>query len=238
SATVLIMAWPTRNTPNIPAHYPWTYAELENWRAEYFKQPEPLLMTPSPDPSASARTPTGRLHSYNYQMQLPTTPIGLGAMLSPTPSSSYLDPGAIKRPINHQSLRSVPHQDPGAMHSPASLSDPRCLSPWMELPTSPPVMREMPRQDEASKESSQAKRGCRSRRRGPKKKDGEDYGTFKCEWKGCTYDRMFSRKGVLMRHIETQHVSPRGFKCPSCEHASSRRENLKAHRQSIHKEVL
>lgn len=209
------MAWPTRNTPNIPAHYPWTYAELENWRAEYFKQPEPLLMTPSPDPSASARTPTGRLHSYNYQMQLPTTPIGLGAMLSPTPSSSYLDPGAIKRPINHQSLRSVPHQDPGAMHSPASLSDPRCLSPWMELPTSPPVMREMPRQDEASKESSQAKRGCRSRRRGPKKK-----------WVFCSYTLIVDHVLTVLhlgtaRIMEHSNVNGRDVHMTGCSRAKA-----------------
>jgi hypothetical protein len=49
---------------------------------------------------------------------------------------------------------------------------------------------------------------------------------------------MFSRKGVLMRHIEMQHVNPRSFKCPWCNHATSRRENMKAHRQAIHKESL
>lgn len=66
----------------------------------------------------------------------------------------------------------------------------------------------------------------------------DEVGAFKCEWKGCRYDRTFSRKGVLMRHIELQHVSPRSFKCPWCDHATSRRENIKAHRRSIHKEVL
>ena len=47
-----------------------------------------------------------------------------------------------------------------------------------------------------------------------------------------------SRKGVLMRHVETQHVSPRAFKCPSRDHAASRKENLRAHPQSIHKETF
>lgn len=41
-----------------------------------------------------------------------------------------------------------------------------------------------------------------------------------------------------MRHIETLHVTPRAFKCPRCPHVSSRRENLKAHIQAVHKESL
>jgi hypothetical protein len=66
----------------------------------------------------------------------------------------------------------------------------------------------------------------------------KDYGTYKCDYKDCTYDRMFSRKGVLMRHIQTQHINPRGFKCPVCPHASGRKENMKAHRQAVHGEIL
>ncbi|KAJ5780507.1 hypothetical protein N7457_005667 [Penicillium paradoxum] len=225
------MAWPARNnTRGIPeVAAAWSYADLENLRTEYLKQPENISMTPSPDPLNAARTLTAQPHPYNYQFPLPSTPVALSTMLSPTPSSSYLDPSTAKRSINPQSPRSVPHQPIAAIHSPASLYDPGYPSPWTEMAVSPPVAKEMPQPE---------KLPCRSRGRASKKKRNDNYGTFKCEWKGCTYDRLFSRKGVLRRHIETQHLNPGAFKCPWCDHASSRRENLKAHRQAIHKESL
>ncbi|CAI7598482.1 unnamed protein product [Penicillium viridicatum] len=240
-----MMAWPTRNNNSSmsEAAFQWSDAELENWRTEHLKRPETLLLSPSPDPSTTTRTPTGRPLSYNYQFQLPSTQfpstqVVLGAMLSPTPSSSYLDPSTIKRSIHNHSPRSVPTQAAHTVPSPASLYDARCPSPWDDLPVSTPIIKETLQLNEASNGHSQTKLPCRSRQRGAKRKENDNYGTFKCEWKGCQYDRLFSRKGVLMRHIQTQHINPRAFKCPWCDHASSRRENLKAHRQSVHKETL
>ncbi|KAJ5520146.1 hypothetical protein N7463_000599 [Penicillium fimorum] len=244
------MAWSTRNNSTIPeVTFPWPNAELENWSTEYLnlKQPEAFFIPPSPGPFINARTPAAQPPSYSYQrqlpsMQYPSTPVVLGVMASPTPSLSYLDPGTIGQPINNHSPRSVPAPALGTVPvlSPASLYDAGCPSPWDDLPVSTPIIQETLESDEASKEPSRTKRSYRSRRRGGKIKDSESYGTFRCEWKDCRYDRLFSRKGVLMRHIETQHVNPRAFKCPDprCDHASSRRENLKAHRQSIHKEIL
>ncbi|CAI7577822.1 unnamed protein product [Penicillium glandicola] len=246
------MAWPTRNNNSTvpePACM-WSNAELENWRTQHLKQPEHLFMSPSPDPSTTMMTPAARPPSYDYQLQIPSaqlpstqfpsTPVAFGAMLSPTPSSPYLDPGTIKRSINSHSPVSARTYATGTALSPASLYDIRCPSPWDDLPVSTPIIQETLQLDDAPKDPSQAKMSYRSRRRAGKKRDSDNYGTFKCEWKGCPYGRPFSRKGVLMRHIETQHVNPRAFKCPhpGCDHASSRRENLKAHRQSIHKETL
>ncbi|KAJ5372572.1 hypothetical protein N7517_004578 [Penicillium concentricum] len=246
------MAWSTRNNSTIPeAALPWSNVELENWSTEYLhlKQPEALFIPPSSGLSITTRMPTARPLPHNYQLQLPSTqfpstPVAFGTMLSPTPSSSYLDTGTIKQPINNYSPRSIPAPAIGIVPalSPASNYDAGCPSPWDDLPVSTPIIQETLESDEASKELSRTKRTYRSRRRGSKIKDrdSESYGTFKCEWKDCQYDRLFSRKGVLMRHIETQHVNPRAFKCPNprCNHASSRRENLKAHRQSVHKEIL
>ncbi|KAJ5472943.1 hypothetical protein N7530_006944 [Penicillium desertorum] len=245
-----MMAWLTRNSIIPESPFLWSDGELENWRTEHLKQPETLFMSPSPDPSTTTRTLTARPHSYHYELQLPSnqlpsaqfpsTPVALGTMLSPTPSPSYLDPSTIKRSISNHSPRSVPTQATATVLSPASLYDARCPSPWDDLPVSTPIIKEtlQSESDEARKEPSQTKMPCLSRRRTTIRKDTENYGTFKCEWKGCQYDRLFSRKGVLKRHIQTQHLNPRAFKCPWCKHASSRRENLKAHRQSIHKETL
>ncbi|KAJ5537692.1 hypothetical protein N7494_007171 [Penicillium frequentans] len=36
---------------------------------------------------------------------------------------------------------------------------------------------------------------------------------LKCQWKDCQYTGTFGRKTDLMRHIETQHVSPKAYKC-------------------------
>lgn len=166
SPTVLIMAWPTRNTnSSIPEAYPWPYTELDNWRTEYSKRPENLLMTPSPDPS---NTTTAR-PLCNYQFQLPSTPIPFPNILSPTPSSSYLDPSPAKRSINPQSPRSIPQQPPGTVHSPASLYEPACPSPWTDMTVSSPARKEMLQSNERSKES-QPKLPCRSRRRTSKKR--------------------------------------------------------------------
>lgn len=172
-----MMAWPTRNNNSTisEAAFQWTDAELENWRTEHLKQPETFLLSPSPDPSTTARTPTARPLSYNYQFQLPSTqfpsmPVALGAMLSPTPSSSYLGPSTIKRSINNHSPRSVPTHATHTAPSPASLYDARCPSPWDDLPVSTPIIKETFQLDEASNGHNQTKMPCRSRQRGAKRK--------------------------------------------------------------------
>ncbi|KAJ5488366.1 hypothetical protein N7453_011820 [Penicillium expansum] len=57
-----------------------------------------------------------------------------------------------------------------------------------------------------------------------------------CNWKDCPYPGMFSRKGVLMRHIETQHVNPRSFGCPKCDRLFSRKDNMTEHLGRVHLE--
>ncbi|KAJ6085654.1 hypothetical protein N7499_005283 [Penicillium canescens] len=153
------------------------------------------------------------------------------------PTAAYLCPNTITRPINRRSLSSASIHSSSTAISPASPYDPGCPSPWTDVTFSPSASNRAGPLEEVSKKPAKTKRPCLTR--GVSKQNHSDlYGTFKCEWVGCTYDRFFSRKGVLMRHIETQHVSPGAFKCPSCDHAASRKENLRAHRQSIHKETF
>ncbi|KAJ5970681.1 uncharacterized protein N7479_000599 [Penicillium vulpinum] len=242
-----MMAWQTRNNNStIPEAACWYHAELEASSTEFLNlnRPETSLMSPSPDFSTITRIATAQPPSYNCQLQPPSTPAAFGAMLLPLhPFASYLDPSTIKRSIDNLSPRSVPTPALGAVPvlSPASPYDAGCPSPWDDLPVSTPIIKETPQSDETIKGPRQSKGTCRPRPSAAKIKNNEHYGTWICPWKDCKQNgRPFSRKGVLKRHIDTQHVNPRAFKCPHarCTHASSRRENLKAHRQSIHKETL
>ncbi|KAJ5357582.1 Zinc finger C2H2 [Penicillium brevicompactum] len=139
---------------------------------------------------------------------------------SPIPSSDFLNPTPTKRTSGEEEPHSVFDSDMGAALTPASLCDPS-PSPRACLTSSSGPDQQATHADGASNLPSG---------------ENKDYGTYQCNFEGCTYDRLFSRKGVLKRHIQTQHLNPGGFKCPQCDHASSRKENMKAHRQAVHKE--
>ncbi|CDM37478.1 Zinc finger C2H2-type/integrase DNA-binding domain [Penicillium roqueforti FM164] len=57
---------------------------------------------------------------------------------------------------------------------------------------------------------------------------------FKCGWENCTSSGGFASKSSLMRHIELLHVSPRGFACPHCRKSFNRKDQLQAHRSTVH----
>ncbi|KAJ5494205.1 hypothetical protein N7463_010292 [Penicillium fimorum] len=61
-----------------------------------------------------------------------------------------------------------------------------------------------------------------------------DCNTFQCHWTDCKYRGMFSRKNVLMRHIKTQHVTPRSFDCPRCARSFGRKDNMREHMGRVH----
>ncbi|KAJ5656937.1 hypothetical protein N7507_008887 [Penicillium longicatenatum] len=56
-----------------------------------------------------------------------------------------------------------------------------------------------------------------------------------CKWENCRKPS-FQSKGALMRHIDTQHVAPRSFKCPdqSCDRFFSRKDNMEEHVRRVH----
>lgn len=60
--------------------------------------------------------------------------------------------------------------------------------------------------------------------------------TLKCRWKDCQYTGTFGRKTDLMRHLETQHVSTKAYKCsfPGCGRRFNRDDNLQGHLRKVH----
>ncbi|KAJ5357581.1 hypothetical protein N7541_004739, partial [Penicillium brevicompactum] len=68
---------------------------------------------------------------------------------------------------------------------------------------------------------------------GPSRRSRRNH--FQCLWRGCNYPGVFSRKGVLMRHIETQHVDPHSFDCHKCDRTFSRKDNMMEHIGRVHK---
>ncbi|KAJ5780508.1 hypothetical protein N7457_005668 [Penicillium paradoxum] len=97
---------------------------------------------------------------------------------------------------------------------------------------STPSMQEAPRPRASDYEVHTPGEGGRTHR--PKVENL--HGSYQCEWKDCTYRGSFSRKGVLMRHIETQHVSPRSFNCHICDRRFSRKDNMVEHLGRVHLE--
>ncbi|CAI7589901.1 unnamed protein product [Penicillium pancosmium] len=64
---------------------------------------------------------------------------------------------------------------------------------------------------------------------------------FICRWSGCKRPGPFSKKGVLKRHVNTQHLDPRSFKCPhrGCTVSFNRKDNLDQHlRSDIHRKII
>lgn len=60
--------------------------------------------------------------------------------------------------------------------------------------------------------------------------------SIRCEWKGCTYAGVFSRKAELKRHVETKHIAPREYKCPvfKCRKSFNRKDNQEEHLRRVH----
>ncbi|KAJ5697579.1 hypothetical protein N7488_011263 [Penicillium malachiteum] len=67
-------------------------------------------------------------------------------------------------------------------------------------------------------------------------RDSDPCGPFKCKWEDCRYPGVFARKAVLMRHIETQHVTPKSFECPDklCDRSFNRKDNMEEHWRRVH----
>lgn len=59
---------------------------------------------------------------------------------------------------------------------------------------------------------------------------------LRCQWEGCQYNGTFGRQTELMRHVETQHVSPKAYRClfPGCTRKYNRVDNLHAHARKVH----
>ncbi|KAJ5701784.1 Zinc finger C2H2 [Penicillium malachiteum] len=69
-----------------------------------------------------------------------------------------------------------------------------------------------------------------------KSKPQKSQGHFECGWKNCQKPGPFTRKSVLKRHIDTLHISPRSFVCPSehCGKSFNRKDNLDDHFRRVH----
>ncbi|CAI7577812.1 unnamed protein product [Penicillium glandicola] len=106
-----------------------------------------------------------------------------------------------------------------------------CTTPSGSGPSTP-AMQEVPNPSVSRLDVQTITGGSRARRR----RQEDPHATYQCNWKDCKYTGVFSRKGVLMRHIETQHVTPHSFDCPMCGKLFSRRDNMTEHLGKVHYE--
>ena len=58
-----------------------------------------------------------------------------------------------------------------------------------------------------------------------------------CKWEGCQYPHPFGREADLVRHLKTVHINPGAYICSElgCGRPCSRKDNLEAHRQRVHR---
>ncbi|KAJ5332319.1 uncharacterized protein N7506_006102 [Penicillium brevicompactum] len=59
-------------------------------------------------------------------------------------------------------------------------------------------------------------------------------GVFRCDWKDCAYSGTFACKRSVMRHVETQHITPRSVPCFECGQLFGRRDNMTEHLGRVH----
>ncbi|CAG8898999.1 unnamed protein product [Penicillium egyptiacum] len=131
--------------------------------------------------------------------------------------------------VHHPSIENNRPSEPSTMGYLSSGHSSMCSTP-SGSGSSTPSMYEIPQSSVSGPEVQTICGGGRAHR----PKHDELYGTYICNWKDCKYRGMFSRKGVLMRHIETQHVAPHSFDCPVCGKLFCRRDNMTEHLGRVH----
>jgi hypothetical protein len=132
------MSWPTHVNLNVPKTlYSRSDTELEDWRGSFLKQSEAFPLSSSPKLSVTA--PVAESRSYNNRIHLPPAPVAFGSLSSHTlssASSAFFDPTTANGYIDE--INQVPTSAGiGIELSSTSLYDPRCLSPWTDVTSSP-----------------------------------------------------------------------------------------------------
>ncbi|KAJ5520147.1 hypothetical protein N7463_000600 [Penicillium fimorum] len=164
----------------------------------------------------------------NTLVQHPSTPVHPGYFTSFTQAHADFNP-ANQNTVHYPSIG---NNRPGQFSTTGYLSsgyNTACTTPSASG-VSTPSMQDIPEPGVSRRKVQTLCGGGRPLKR----KHSELHGTYQCNWKDCKYRGVFSRKGVLMRHIETQHVAPRSFDCPVCGHLFSRRDNMTEHLGRVH----
>ncbi|CAI7578920.1 unnamed protein product [Penicillium bialowiezense] len=72
----------------------------------------------------------------------------------------------------------------------------------------------------------------------PRSTPGEEYDVFKCQWRGCSDDRIYSSNPSLLAHIKRQHINSQTLKCSLCDHVTQRRNRLITHKIEFHADAV
>ncbi|CAP85668.1 hypothetical protein EN45_058320 [Penicillium chrysogenum] len=160
---------------------------------------------------------------YNTLMQHSSAPVHLSYSMPFSSAHGTFNP-ASHNMAHHPSSENNTPSDPSTMGYISSGYSTACTTP-LGSGRSSPSMQEIP---QSSVSRPEVPTIC-GRGRAHRPKHDELYGMYQCNWKDCKYRGMFSRKGVLMRHIETQHVAPHSFDCPVCGKLFCRRDNMTEH---------
>ncbi|KGO72469.1 Zinc finger, C2H2 [Penicillium italicum] len=181
------------------------------------------------DPSIACADPL----RYTYHIQYPTPSVAPSFAVSSASTSTCSDLCHFNHRFGYQSLI----ENNGAATAPEGRATghlgPRHDMACTNVPASTSFAQRTSLVKASSNSHANGKRAS-GRNQGRQQKQKTRQQSFKCHWNDCTYRNAFSGKPALMRHIDTQHVSPRSFDCPSCAMSFNRKDNLTEHLGRVH----
>ncbi|KAE8166925.1 hypothetical protein BDV40DRAFT_295955 [Aspergillus tamarii] len=169
-------------------------------------------IAPPPPPPQNHGGPS---HSQPYPQKVDATTAEPNTLIAP-PANDNTGPG------NQQRLMSLRVDFPLPVGYPSRRMEP---VPHVE-----------PLSDQSvNRKATPRARNSRHHRKSPQL-PGSSATPLRCGWKDCNYQGTFGRKAELMRHIDTQHVSPRSYDCPiqGCRKVCNREDNLLEHIRRAH----
>ncbi|CAP80442.1 hypothetical protein E8E15_010240 [Penicillium rubens] len=222
------MASPSCNTHfdhlQMPDGYDWTIQDFNYSQFDHLVyQPSTSILA---EPSIASADPLLCTDAIQY-------PFPSFALSSAKSSASPSTCSDLSR-FNHNAIHHSPIDKDYAATAPAT----GYFGPRHDIACNnlPPHSLSVQRASQLKNTSNSYAKGKRAsgRNQGRQQKQEKAQWSFQCHWKDCTYRDTFSGKPALMRHIDTQHVNPRSFYCPSCPMSFNRKDNMTEHRGRVH----
>ncbi|KAJ6128698.1 hypothetical protein N7471_009915 [Penicillium samsonianum] len=221
------MASPSSNTHfdplEVPDGYDWTIRDFS------YSQFAPLVIQSTSILAEPSIAPADPL-PYTYPIQYTIASVGPSFAVSSASPSTCSDLCCFNKNAIRQSLI---ENDCAATGPATGYLGARHDTGCTNLPASTSSV-QMTSQVKTGSDSYVKGKRASGRNQGRQQRQKKPHRSFQCHWKDCTYRDPFSGKPALLRHIDTQHITPRSFDCPSCNKSFNRKDNMTEHLGRVH----